>query len=138
MSKVANQWIQVLKKEGYEHTCRNKEEFRKLKKLPRVWKRILRKVNLKPQSKCFEVGCGGGIHLVRLALNGFLVDGIDCSPDVIKCAQNFIKQVENFDNRVSQICIYNDDFLSKKCSSLISKLSNKYDLVFDFGWLSIF
>ncbi len=130
MSKVAEQWTQSLRKEGYEHTCKNKHEFKKIKKLSRIWKRILSKIDLTPGSSCFEVGCGGGIHLVRLALNGFLVKGIDCSPDVINRAKNFIRQVGKFDDRVSPIHIYVGDFLSEGYEFSIS---DKYDLVFDFG-----
>lgn len=133
MSKVAKLWIQELKKGGFEHTCKTKAEFKKLTKLPRLWKRILSTINLKSGNSCFEVGCGGGIHLVRLTLNDFFADGIDCSLDVIKRAKNFIGQVAQFDNRVNQIRIYNGDFLSMDYEFLISKLGKKYDLVFDVG-----
>ena len=127
---VAREWMRCLKKEGYQHTCKTNKEFKRLRRLPRVWKRILSMIDLERGSSCFEVGCGGGMHLVRLTLNGFLVEGIDCAIDEVKRAQKFIKQVADFDNRVSQIRIYNGDFLSNNCEALIAK---KYDLVFDFG-----
>lgn len=129
MKNVAENWIATLKEIGYEHTCKTKIQFLKLKKLPRVWKRILSKIDLKPGSTCFEIGCGGGLHLVRLALNGYSVSGMDCSHEVVERAKSFMEQVAMFDNKAKQLKIYIGDFLSED----YIKKEDKYDLVFDFG-----
>ncbi len=129
MSKVGEYWTQALKESGYEHTCKTKHQFNKLMKLTRVWKRILSEIDLRLRKSCFEVGCGGGIHLVRLALNGFLVEGIDCSHEVVKRAESFIREVAIFNDKVNRIRIYNGDFLSED----YKEIGKKYDLVFDFG-----
>ena len=126
---VIESWISNLKYSGYNHTCESKSDFLKLTKLPRVWRRILSKIAIKPGCRCFEVGCGGGIHLVRLALNGYSVSGIDCSPDVVVRAKNFIEQVALFDKKVKSISILVGDFLSDD----YYKIEGKYNLVFDFG-----
>jgi len=99
MGDPAALWRQKLQRGGYEHECQNRRQFRQLRKLSRLWRVILRNTGLRTGARIFEVGCGGGIHLVRLALNGFDVTGIDVSPEVIQRAKNFINDVRRFDTR---------------------------------------
>lgn len=90
-------WQKELALDGtYEHHCYSKYEMEKLKRLGQVWHRILKVTKLKQKNRVFELGCGGGIHLARLALNGFEVHGIDVSSAVANRAQNFLKEVSEF------------------------------------------
>ncbi|MFH1066824.1 MAG: class I SAM-dependent methyltransferase [bacterium] len=92
-SSVTQTWRETLKTTGYEHSCRNKEEFHQLQQLPFVWRVILKRTRLKPAAALFELGCGGGIYLASLALQGFVTHGIDASSEVIVRAQSFLQEV---------------------------------------------
>jgi 2-polyprenyl-3-methyl-5-hydroxy-6-metoxy-1,4-benzoquinol methylase len=121
---TSKSWQSALEKEGYEHHCFSKKDFNKIKRLGRVWQRILKIVNINPSSRIFEVGCGGGIHLATLALNGFEVHGIDVSIDVTKRAENYLKEVNNF-NPINATVETADIF--------DYQVSDSYDMSFHFG-----
>lgn len=125
-------WRQTLQKGGYEHECRNRRQFRQLRKLPRIWRVVARATGLRRGARIFEVGCGGAIHLVRLALNGFDVAGIDVSPEVIRRATNFINDVRRFDPSVGSIKLVVGDFMKLDCQDVPLR-QDHYDLVFNVG-----
>jgi SAM-dependent methyltransferase len=127
----ATLWRQRLKEGGYEHRCENQWQFRQLRKLPRVWRVIFRVTGLRRGARIFEVGCGGGIHLVRLALNGFDAHGIDVSPDVIQRAKKFIEEVRKFDSSVESIKLMVGDFMKVNLEEICVEAG--YDLVFNAG-----
>lgn len=127
----ADEWKRLLaaNSDAYAYSCRSLGDLRRLKKFPRVWRTILRLTGLRPPARCFEVGCGGGIHLVRLALNGFRCVGLDVSPEVLERAKRFIESVQRFDQRVSSIQLLDGNFLGIE----LSDLEASFDLVFNFG-----
>jgi len=97
-----------------------------------VWRVILRATGVRKGAKIFEVGCGGGIHLVRLRLNGFDVTGIDVSQDVIQRAKNFIEEVRRFDPSVESIKLMVGDFMKLNLEEIFIQRAH-YDLVFNAG-----
>jgi SAM-dependent methyltransferase len=52
---------------------------------------------LRPSARAFELGSGGGHHLVTLALQGFTVDGIDASPHAVQRSAKFVSDLANWD-----------------------------------------
>ncbi|MEH2449579.1 MAG: class I SAM-dependent methyltransferase [Nostoc sp.] len=89
-------WKQELEHEGYEHHCYSTKNFKKIKQLSRVWQIILKITKITPPNQLFELGCGGGIHLASLAVNGFEVHGIDISASVASRAKNYLEEVGKF------------------------------------------
>ncbi|MBF0280935.1 MAG: class I SAM-dependent methyltransferase, partial [SAR324 cluster bacterium] len=85
-----------LEQGGYEHHCFSENEIGQHKKLGRVWKKIIKLTEIEPPARLFELGCGGGIHLAKLALNGFEVHGIDVSDTVAEKAQNYLHEINTF------------------------------------------
>jgi 2-polyprenyl-3-methyl-5-hydroxy-6-metoxy-1,4-benzoquinol methylase len=124
-----HKWKEVLSEYGYEHRCKAGSDYRRIKRLPRTWRRILRVTTLRPPARCFEVGCGGGIQVVQLALNGFLCTGIDVSPNVLDRANRFIESVRRFNQAVSSIQLIESDFMKLD----LKELEGSYDLVFNVG-----
>jgi len=133
MNGPAELWQQNLKKEGYEHKCKNIWQYYLLRRLPRIWRSIIKITGIKKEAKIFEVGCGGGIHLIRLALNGFDVTGIDVSSEVLYRAKTFIDEVKLFDSSVvDKIKIINGDFMKINFEKYSIKQSY-FDLTFNMG-----
>jgi SAM-dependent methyltransferase len=93
---------------------------------------ILKTTRLHRGASIFEVGCGGGIHLVRLSLNGFRAAGIDVSSDVIQRAKHFIDELRRFDTSVDSIKLIIGDFMQATLQEL-SLQEGWYDLVFNAG-----
>ncbi len=62
---VSQQWIEGLKIKGYNHHCRSLEDLKKIKKVNRVWRKIINQTKIKPSDNLFELGCGGA----RVAAN---------------------------------------------------------------------
>lgn len=89
-------WKQELAQGGYEHHCHSSEEIKTHQKLGRAWKKILKVTGVAPPARLFELGCGGGIHLAKLALNGFEVHGIDVSEVVAGKAQTYLREIHTF------------------------------------------
>lgn len=90
-------WKQELSLPGrYELHCSSAQDVQRLKRLGSVWKRILHVTGIQPTAQLFELGCGGGIHLAQLALNGFQVHGIDVSDAVTTRAQTFLDEIRQF------------------------------------------
>jgi len=72
----------------------------------------------------FELGCGGGIHLAQLALNGFEVHGIDVSDAVAARAQNYLEEVSKFQLIRASVAVAN---------IFEYQSSDSYDMCFHFG-----
>ncbi|OYE02382.1 class I SAM-dependent methyltransferase [Nostoc sp. 'Peltigera membranacea cyanobiont' 232] len=122
-------WKQELDHEGYEHHCYSAEDLRKIKRLGRVWQKILQITQLTSPDRLFELGCGGGIHLSKLALNGFEVHGIDVSNGVVARAQNYLEEVSKFQPIKASVEVANIfDYQS----------SESYDMCFHVGVIEHF
>ena len=91
-----------------------------------MWRYILKKTKLHPPGKVFEVGSGGGIHLVQLALRGFKMTGNEYSPNGIRKTKEFIKEVESYHKHKLPIELIQGDFLE-------IEIPFGYDFVFQFG-----
>lgn len=135
ITKPAEQWQEILRESGYKHFCNTQRQFKQLQKLPRTWRIILKTINLHPPAKILEIVCGGGIHLVQLALNGFTTAGIDVSPEVLARALDFIESVMRYDrNSLANIELALGDFLTIDLGNNSHPLfARKYDLVFNVG-----
>lgn len=118
-------WKQVLKHAGeYEHHCHSAEEIKRIKLLGSAWRKILKITKLTPPARLFELGCGGGIHLARLALNEFEVHGIDVSDTVVARTQNYLDEVDRFKPIKASVQLAN---------IFEYQSSNMYDMCFHFG-----
>ncbi len=129
MTGPAERWKELLEEGGYEHSCTTDAQYHALRRLTRTWRLILRVTGLKPPARCFEAGCGGGIHLVRLALNAFICTGIDVSPEVLVRARRLIESVRAFDYGLPPVELLEGDFMTWDVSGHV----NYYDLVFSAG-----
>ncbi|RCJ35197.1 hypothetical protein A6769_19100 [Nostoc punctiforme NIES-2108] len=89
-------WKRELEHEGYEHHCYSAEDLKKINRLGRAWQTILKITKVTPPDRLFELGCGGGIYLASLAVNGFEVHGIDVSAAVASRAKNYLEEVGKF------------------------------------------
>jgi len=118
-------WQEALKSPGeYEHHCYSAKDIKKIKRFGRAWQRILNITKLKPSARLFELGCGGGIHLANLAVNGFEVHGIDISDAVIARAQNYLEEVRKFQSIKVSVEVAN---------IFEYETSDSYDMCFHFG-----
>lgn len=118
-------WKQELAQEGgYEYHCYSKEDVLKNKRLGRIWKKIIHTTKLKPTSRLFELGCGGGTHLARLALNGFEVHGIDVSDAVTARAENYLEEIRKFHPIKASVEVAN---------IFEYETSDSYDMCYHFG-----
>jgi len=136
-SEVAQKWKEALKKEGYEECLCRERNCKKIKNFSRLWRRIFKCTNFSPYERddlsVFEVGCGGGKHLVQFALNKWRCSGIDCSRGVLKRAQSYINQVSKICGEdLSTELIYGDFLYYKPLSK------EKFDIVFQVGVLEHF
>ena len=88
---VGEAWQKKLAQGGYEHSITSSKECVRLKKLPRIWRRVLREtgININNLKSIFEVGCGGGKHLMPFVMRGWRATGIDVSDDVLNRAREF-------------------------------------------------
>jgi SAM-dependent methyltransferase len=93
---AAEAWKKELQQEGYEHHCHNVTEMEEIRRLNRTWKKILKLTKLHPHASVFELGCGGGHELAKLAVWGYEVYGIDISLEVIVRAKHYLKEVDNY------------------------------------------
>ena len=121
---ASKEWEKALESEGYESYCQSKDDLKKIKSFGRVWQTILRVTKFSPPDRLFELGCGGGIHLANLAVNGFEVHGIDVSAAVASRANNYLEEVRKFQPikasvEVANIFDYESD--------------DRYDMCFHFG-----
>lgn len=132
---VAEQWENVLKSEGYEHSIKTKSECGRVKKFSRVWRRILKYIPEEIKSdenrRVFEFGCGGGKHLVQFLLNGWEAAGIDSSPEVLKRAENYLNQVKGICECRKEFNLILGDFLDYKNH-------DRHDVVFNSGVIEHF
>lgn len=117
-------WKQELELQGYEHHCYSAENLKKIKRLGRVWQTILRITKITPSDRLFELGCGGGIHLASLAVNGFEVHGIDVSASVASRANNYLEEVRKFQDIKATIEVAN---------IFNYENNNSYNMCFHFG-----
>lgn len=122
-------WKTELKDSGYEHTCRSVADFSRLNRLSRTWEKIISVTKLESGAECFEVGCGGAIQLVQLALKGYRCSGVDVSNNVLQRAKKFIKEVEIFAKRRLSVRLEECDFMNTD----MLKMEARYDLVFNAG-----
>jgi 2-polyprenyl-3-methyl-5-hydroxy-6-metoxy-1,4-benzoquinol methylase len=111
----------------YDHRCASKSDLRRIKRLGFVWWRILRAARLRPGARVFEMGCGGGKHLASLASNGFVVDGVDVSPDVVDRARIYLSSVAKFCSLEARVEVAN--FLEYDATARAAT----YDLCFHAG-----
>lgn len=131
ISTVAKMWQEELSSSGYENKVRNLLEYLNVIRLTRTWRKILNVVKLRKNASVFEFGCGGGKHLIPLAIRGYSCSGIDCSYGVLERSKSFISDVENFSRKKLDIKLYLGDFANYE-------IDEKYDLVFNFGVIEHF
>jgi len=125
-SNVAQLWQQELTLGGYEGRVTNWFEYLNAVRLTRTWKKIFKIVKLNLRASVFEFGCGGGKHLLPLAVRGYKCSGIDCSREVVERCKSFIDDTERYSKQSLNIKIYEGDFTN-------FDVSETYDLVFNFG-----
>jgi SAM-dependent methyltransferase len=130
-SSVADRWRQELAAGGYAQSANTPDGVRRLSRLSRSWRIILEKCQLSPAASLLELGCGGGAHLLPLALNGYRVVGIDCSGDVLARCRALIHEVEGVVERRLPIELIEGDVLTFAPVA-------QYDLVFNFGVIEHF
>lgn len=132
---VGEKWVEKLKTGGYEHALTDKKECRNLKKLPRIWRRILKAVEINinnfENKSIFEVGCGGGKHLMPFVMRGWKAVGIDVSDEVLKRAEEFFDSAKDKCGIEENIDFVAGDFFDYESS-------NRYDLVFHAGVIEHF
>ncbi len=122
-------WKQAFEQGGYEHHCCSWKEIKKIKRLGRVWKKILHLTQIQPSAHLFELGSGGGRYLVQLALNGFETHGIDISEIAVANTQNYFREVNQFQRISTTVEVANImDYSSAKL----------YDMCFHVGVLEHF
>ncbi len=113
-NSIIQNWIIELKGGAYVHT-------KIPKRFSRVWRKIFRIIpNVK--GSIFEVGVGGGKHLIQFAVDGWEIYGVDCSSDVLERALSYISKVKILNGNEISVC----DFMD-------FQINNKYDLVFHVG-----
>lgn len=129
---VTEQWRKILRVNGYAHHAHKKKDCRKIKS-QRLWKTILRYIHLpaKNNLSAFEVGCGGGVHIVSLAMNSWRCVGIDCSKEVLNRARHFINDIAITSGEVLPIRLIARDFLD-------FQTQERFDLVFHVSVLEHF
>jgi SAM-dependent methyltransferase len=125
-SHVAERWRQELAEGGYAQRATTAASVRRLSQLSRSWRTIFTMCALSRAASMFEFGCGGGAHLLPLALNGYRVVGIDCSEPVLARCRALIRDVEAVLDRALSIELVEGDFLTFTSVA-------QYDLVFNFG-----
>lgn len=134
-SVVTDTWRRELKESGYETPKISRWDYIKFKLLTRAWRRILRHTRLRRcrSHRALEFGCGGGAHIVPLAVNGWACTGIDCSPEVLSRAQQYVK-------RVNEVCVGPKIDITLKCADFLNYKppSEGFDLTFQFGVLEHF
>lgn len=132
--EVSKKWTEALQSEGYEHHVYQKSDCVKLAKFSRVWRRIFSVINLSRRSKdqsVFEVGCGGGKHLVAFTLNDWKTYGIDVSREVLDRAENYAAEISSLCRKELDISFILGDFFDYN-------EDEKFDLVFHVGVLEHF
>jgi 2-polyprenyl-3-methyl-5-hydroxy-6-metoxy-1,4-benzoquinol methylase len=127
---VSQKWEEELKDVGYEYHIGNVKDCRQLK-LSRVWKRIFQEANFSEPTKLkiLEVGCGGGIHLAKLAAIGCECVGIDVSMEVLARAENYFNEIRSVCDIALDIKLIAEDFYDLDRP----ELKGYFDLVFNFG-----
>jgi SAM-dependent methyltransferase len=127
---VAQKWVQELRDGGYEHHVRERKDCRQLE-LSRVWKRIFKATQLSGsgQLRVLEVGCGGGLHLAKLATLGCECIGIDVSKEVLARAENYFSEIQGVCGLKLNIKLLAGDFYDLDQT----ELGGRCDLVFNFG-----
>jgi len=128
---ASNKWIEALKDVGYEHHCHSHQDLARIKRLGRIWQETIKRTQIKPPATAFELGCGGGLHLAALAVNGFQVHGIDVSPQVVDRCQTYLNEVSQFAVTPISATVENADIFEYETTS-------KYDLTYHFGVIEHF
>jgi 2-polyprenyl-3-methyl-5-hydroxy-6-metoxy-1,4-benzoquinol methylase len=135
--EISQAWIEDLKRENvYLYTINSQKDCSKYKKFSRVWKRIFKAINKRPQDikAVFEVGFGGGIQLIPFALNDVEIAGIEVSPDVFQRAENFLNQARKICKKSFKSSLILGDFFEKD----LTQYKDYFDLVFHFGVIEHF
>jgi 2-polyprenyl-3-methyl-5-hydroxy-6-metoxy-1,4-benzoquinol methylase len=127
---VSQKWEEELKNEGYEHHISAAKDCRQLK-LSRVWKRIFQETQFSKSAKLriLEVGCGGGLHLAKLASLGCECVGIDVSKEVLARAEKYFNEIRSVCDIELDIKLIAEDFYDLDRA----ELRGYFDLVFNFG-----
>jgi SAM-dependent methyltransferase len=128
---VAQRWREELAGGGYAQSANTPDSVRRLSRVSRSWRTIFTMCRLSPAASVFEFGCGGGAHLLPLALNGYRVVGIDCSGAVLDRCRALIRDVEAVLQRSLAIELVEGDFLTFAPAA-------QYELVFNFGVIEHF
>jgi len=91
-------WRELLKQQpaSYRHVCNSRADFRRARRLGLVWRRVLRLAPVPKNGGLFELGCGGGHHLAKLAIQGFQVHGLDISAEVVERTREYLSSVSQF------------------------------------------
>lgn len=138
MKIVAKKWVKALENSGYEHHVKGIWQRIKIKRFSRIWRIIFKRLkydflDVKGKKSCFEVGCGGGIHLASFVANGWNCVGLDCSKEVIERAKNYLDEV-----MVSFRCDTSVKFIAADFFDYNPGPGESYDLVFHAGVLEHF
>lgn len=126
---VTQQWISSLSHTGYTHAFNPKKKERVMR-LSRLWRKIFKHCHFSG-NRVFEFGCGGGAHLVPLAMRGWSCVGLDVSPDVLDRAREYVSVVSTAFSQKLDISFVCADFFEYSSSDL-------FDLVFHVGVLEHF
>lgn len=132
---VAEAWQKKLASGGYEHIISNHKECSSLHKVPRIWRRILRQIDLSIKNSknksIFEVGCGGGKHLAPFLLNGWRAVGLDVSKEVLGRADIYLKSIKNTCGTELNVSLIEEDFFNYEPKE-------SFDIVFHAGVIEHF
>ncbi len=134
-ASVTEAWRHELKVQGYEPPEITTRSCLKFRLLSRTWRRILWHTGLRRSDpvRVLEFGCGGGIQLVPLYVNGWSCTGVDCSEEVLERAARYVRVVNNSSCRPKgDIKFVRTDFIGYKPDR------SEFDLTVQFGVLEHF
>lgn len=124
-------WRDVLRREGYEHA----DSAGQFLRFSRMWRKILSHTGFSSGTsaarRVFEVGFGGGKHLIPFACAGWHASGVDCSSDVADRAHVFQAHAESLVGHELSVRFEVGDFFDYQTDDL-------YDLVFHVGVIEHF
>jgi SAM-dependent methyltransferase len=131
---VTEKWQAKLRESGYEAPTVGMRECVRIRIPSRVWRRILRHLQLGQTHgvTALEFGVGGGAQLVPLYARGWHCTGVDGSPEVIHRAEEYVRRVSARCSPQGTIRLVVADFLDYPDEG------QRFDVVLQFGVLEHF
>jgi SAM-dependent methyltransferase len=130
-SPVAEQWIAVLKEETEGAPILNERTYRYYVATPRWWKQVYDLKQLAPSDRILEIGSGSGNQLLPLAMQGYVVTGLDCSPEVLARCEKITTALAQFYQRPLAVSLLLGDV-----TQILP--TEQFALVFSFGVIEHF